>query len=172
MDLKQFFLRFATWWNGATLNTLFYTSRHGELVGHDQFGNAYYRRPGIDPSLGFERRWVIYNGVSEASMTPAGLERLAASHRRCPAERGGLQAPPLGAAAYRQPDRHAGGDPAQGVDAEPRARASRAPATTRPGARGPKPRLHSAALDRQIARMTSMFVTAARRWREACSRPA
>jgi len=41
-------------------------------VGHDEFGNAYYRRPGIDPALGFERRWVIYNGVSEASMTPPG----------------------------------------------------------------------------------------------------
>ena len=27
---------------------------------------------GIDPALGFERRWVIYNGVSEASMTPPG----------------------------------------------------------------------------------------------------
>ena len=46
--------------------------RFGELVGHDEFGNAYYRRPGIDPALGFERRWVIYNGVSEASMTPPG----------------------------------------------------------------------------------------------------
>ncbi len=74
MDLKLFFLRYFTWWNGATLNTLFYTSRKGEFVGHDQFGNAYYRTIGgrIDPSLGFERRWVIYNGVSEASMTPPG----------------------------------------------------------------------------------------------------
>ena len=74
MDLKLFFLRYFTWWNGATLNTLFYTSRKGELVGHDQFGNAYYRTKGglIDPALGFERRWVIYNGVSEASMTPPG----------------------------------------------------------------------------------------------------
>lgn len=72
MDWKEFFLRFATWWNGATLNTLYYTRKHGQLVGHDEFGNAYYRRPGIDPALGFERRWVIYNGVSEASMTPPG----------------------------------------------------------------------------------------------------
>ena len=44
----------------------------GQLVGHDEFGNAYYRKPGIDPALGFERRWVIYNGVSEASKTPPG----------------------------------------------------------------------------------------------------
>jgi NADH:ubiquinone oxidoreductase subunit len=74
MDLKQFLLRFFTWWNGATLNTLFHTHRHGELVGHDEFGNAYYRSKGgkIDPALGFERRWVIYNGISEASMTPPG----------------------------------------------------------------------------------------------------
>ena len=72
--MKQFLLRFFTWWNGATLNTLFYTRREGELVGHDQFGNAYYRSKGgkIDPALGFDRRWVIYNGTSEASMTPSG----------------------------------------------------------------------------------------------------
>ena len=63
-----------TWWNGQTLNTRFHTWRHGELVGHDEFGNAYYRSRGgkIDPVLGFERRWVIYKGYSEASMTPPG----------------------------------------------------------------------------------------------------
>ena len=74
MSIKLFFLRFFTWWNGANLNTLFYTGRHGELVGHDEAGNAYYRTRGgvIDPALGFERRWVIYNGVAEASMTPPG----------------------------------------------------------------------------------------------------
>ena len=74
MDLKLFLLRYFTWWNGATLNTLFHTHRHGEFVGEDQFGNRYYRTRGgkIDPALGFERRWVIYNGVSEASMTAPG----------------------------------------------------------------------------------------------------
>ena len=74
MDLKLFLLRYFTWWNGATLNTLFHTHRHGEFVGEDQFGNKYYRTRGgkIDPALGFERRWVIYNGISEASMTPPG----------------------------------------------------------------------------------------------------
>ena len=42
--------------------------------GTDEFGNAYYRTKGhkIDPALGFERRWVIYNGISEASMAPPG----------------------------------------------------------------------------------------------------
>jgi NADH:ubiquinone oxidoreductase subunit len=70
--LKDFLLHYFTWWNGANFNTRFYTRRVGVLVGHDEFGNAYYRKPGLDPALGFERRWVIYNGVSEASMTPPG----------------------------------------------------------------------------------------------------
>lgn len=72
--MKQFLLWFFTWWNGATLNTRFYTWLYGEFVGHDEFGNAYYRRKGgrKDPALGFDRRWVIYNGISEASMTPPG----------------------------------------------------------------------------------------------------
>ena len=70
--MKLFLLRFFTWWNGATLNTLFHTYRHGELVGHDEFGNAYYRTKGgkIDPTLGFQRRWVVYNGLAEASRIP------------------------------------------------------------------------------------------------------
>ena len=63
-----------TWWSGQTLNTRLNTWRHGELVGHDEFGNAYYRTRGgkLDPVLGFERRWVIYAGESDASMTPPG----------------------------------------------------------------------------------------------------
>ena len=66
--------RFFTWWNGGTLNTRFYTWRFGELVGHDEFGNAYYRTAGgkLDPALGWERRWVIYAGVSDGSATPPG----------------------------------------------------------------------------------------------------
>ncbi|MBV8471784.1 MAG: NADH:ubiquinone oxidoreductase subunit NDUFA12 [Hyphomicrobiales bacterium] len=72
--MKQLLLSVFTWWNGANFNTRWHTKRHGELVGHDEFGNAYYRTRGgkIDPALGFERRWVIYNGLSEASMTPPG----------------------------------------------------------------------------------------------------
>ena len=74
MSIKLFLLRFFTWWNGANLNTHVHTTRHGELVGHDEFGNAYYRTKGgaIDPALGFQRRWVIFNGESEASATPPG----------------------------------------------------------------------------------------------------
>ena len=42
------------------------------VVGEDEFGNRYYRTRGgkIDPTLGFERRWVIYNGYAEASTVP------------------------------------------------------------------------------------------------------
>ncbi len=72
--MKEFLLQFFTWWNGQTLGTKVFTSRHGEKVGEDEFGNAYYRSKGgrIDPALGHERRWVIYNGPIEASSIPAG----------------------------------------------------------------------------------------------------
>jgi NADH:ubiquinone oxidoreductase subunit len=70
----KFLLQIFTWWSGQTLGTRFHTWRNGEKVGEDQFGNIYYRTIGgkIDPALGFERRWVIYNGQSEASMVPPG----------------------------------------------------------------------------------------------------
>jgi len=71
--MKNFLLRFFTWWNGTTLGTQFWTWRKGEFVGDDPFGNRYYRTRGgtIDPKLGFERRWVIYGGVADASkVTP------------------------------------------------------------------------------------------------------
>lgn len=70
----KFLLQFFTWWSGQTLNTRFHTWRKGERVGEDDQGNVYYRTRGgaIDPALGFERRWVIYNGESEASRVPPG----------------------------------------------------------------------------------------------------
>jgi len=69
MKMKTFFLRFFTWWNGQTFGTQLWTSLYGERVGEDEFGNVYYRTKGgkIDPTLGFERRWVIYSGYAEAS---------------------------------------------------------------------------------------------------------
>jgi NADH:ubiquinone oxidoreductase subunit len=69
MKIKTFFTRFFTWWNGQTFGTQLWTSLYGERVGEDEFGNVYYRTKGgkIDPALGFERRWVIYNGYTEAS---------------------------------------------------------------------------------------------------------
>ena len=72
--MKDFLIQFFTWWNGTTLGTRFHTWRNGELVGHDEFGNAYFRTRGgkLDPALGFERRWVIFNGPSEGSAVPPG----------------------------------------------------------------------------------------------------
>ncbi|MDF3854259.1 NADH:ubiquinone oxidoreductase subunit NDUFA12 [Paracoccus pantotrophus] len=57
----SFLLRFLTWWNSQTLNTQVWTKLYGEKVGEDDQGNVYYQ------SGGGKRRWVIYNGESEAS---------------------------------------------------------------------------------------------------------
>ena len=66
-----------TWWNDYTLGTRLFTWRKGQLVGSDDQGNRYYRERKGD------RRWVIYNGVVEASRVPpewhAWLHRLADS---------------------------------------------------------------------------------------------
>jgi NADH:ubiquinone oxidoreductase subunit len=70
--MKRFLLSFFTWWNGFTFGTQLWTWRYGELVGVDEFGNRYYRTKGgrVEPYLGFDRRWVIYNGLAEASKIP------------------------------------------------------------------------------------------------------
>jgi NADH:ubiquinone oxidoreductase subunit len=72
--MKQFLLKCFTWWNSQTFGTQLWTSRYGELVGEDEQGNRYYRTKGgaIDPTLHFERRWVIYNGYAEATRIPPG----------------------------------------------------------------------------------------------------
>jgi hypothetical protein len=82
--MKTFLLQFFTWWNGQTLGTRFGTWRHGEKVGEDEFGNVYYRSRGgkADAALGHERRWVIYNGLAEASSVPAGCIIPSTSRRR------------------------------------------------------------------------------------------
>jgi NADH:ubiquinone oxidoreductase subunit len=74
MRLSDFLTRFFTWWNGTTFGTQFWTWRYGELVGEDEYGNRYYRTKGggVDPTLRFERRWVVYKGLAEAStISPA-----------------------------------------------------------------------------------------------------
>jgi NADH:ubiquinone oxidoreductase subunit len=64
-----------TWWNGATVGTLFNSAMTGELVGTDGEGNSYYRgkkrRGAAEPNPGSERRWVIYEGANDASRVPA-----------------------------------------------------------------------------------------------------
>jgi NADH:ubiquinone oxidoreductase subunit len=70
--MKQFLLKMFTWWNGQTFGTQLWTWRFGELVGEDEQGNRYYRTKGgkIDPTLHFQRRWVVYNGYAEATRVP------------------------------------------------------------------------------------------------------
>ncbi|MGE0773913.1 MAG: NADH:ubiquinone oxidoreductase subunit NDUFA12 [Sphingomonadaceae bacterium] len=60
--LKKIF----TWWDGATIGTLLYSSRNGAEVGRDLLGNIYYEAKKTDSS-GRKRRWVIYNGSNDAS---------------------------------------------------------------------------------------------------------
>ena len=65
MGILHKMLQAVTWWNGATLNTLLYTARKGVRVGEDEQGNTFYRtRDGA-------RRWVIFNGETEASRISA-----------------------------------------------------------------------------------------------------
>jgi NADH:ubiquinone oxidoreductase subunit len=71
MTFKTFLIRFLTWWNSQTFGTQVWTHLYGELVGEDEYGNRYYRgKTKKDPALGYERRWVIYNGDVEASRVP------------------------------------------------------------------------------------------------------
>ncbi len=71
--MKLFLLRIFTWWNGTTFGTQLWTWRFGEFVGADEMGNRYFRNRGgkIDSTLGFERRWVVYNGYAEATKISA-----------------------------------------------------------------------------------------------------
>ena len=72
--MKTALLKIFTWWNGATIGTLFHTWRNGQFVGQDEVGNRYFQTKGgkKDPALGFVRRWVIYSGEAEASHIPPG----------------------------------------------------------------------------------------------------
>ena len=58
-----------TWWDGATIGTLLWSSRNGEHVGTDAQGNKYYRSKPKDGQR--ERRWVIYEGANDASRVPS-----------------------------------------------------------------------------------------------------
>jgi NADH:ubiquinone oxidoreductase subunit len=55
-----------TWWHGPGMGTWLFTRRLGSEVGRDEQGNIYYRH-GVGRA---QRRWVIYNGVPEASRIP------------------------------------------------------------------------------------------------------
>lgn len=68
--MKKFIIQVFTWWNSQTIGTRLHTWRKGKRVGEDEFGNVYYT--GGKDSEGRTRRWVIFNGYSEASAIPAG----------------------------------------------------------------------------------------------------
>jgi NADH:ubiquinone oxidoreductase subunit len=59
--LMYFLKRLLTWWNSQTIGTQVWTARNGQKVGEDEQGNVYYQTKDA------KRRWVIYNGESEAS---------------------------------------------------------------------------------------------------------
>ena len=57
----DFLKRLVTWWNSQTMGTQLFTWRKGQKVGEDDEGNIFYQ------TADGKRRWVIYNGESEAS---------------------------------------------------------------------------------------------------------
>lgn len=59
-----------TWWNGATVGTLFTIAKRGRKVGEDAFGNRYYESRDDVSYDGRKRRWVVYNGYADASKVP------------------------------------------------------------------------------------------------------
>ena len=63
--LKQIF----TWWNKKTIGTFFYTLVTGKKIGSDEFGNKYYSNL-KDFSDRNAKRWVIFNGIIEATKIP------------------------------------------------------------------------------------------------------
>jgi NADH:ubiquinone oxidoreductase subunit len=58
-----------TWWNGATLGARFDIARRASLVGVDEQGNKYFEERTASLE-GRKRRYVIYNGLAEASRVP------------------------------------------------------------------------------------------------------
>jgi NADH:ubiquinone oxidoreductase subunit len=65
------FLKIFTWWNSATIGTLFTIGRRGVLVGTDEFGNRYYESRDTVSYDGRKRRWVVYAGYADASKVSA-----------------------------------------------------------------------------------------------------
>lgn len=61
------------WLQDNRLGTHLFTSRRGERVGEDEFGNVYYKERGTGDWRRL-RRWVVYagDGEVEASSVPAG----------------------------------------------------------------------------------------------------
>ena len=77
----------------------------------DEQGNRYYRTNGgkIDPTLDFERRWVIYNGYAEASRIPPSWHGWMHHTVDVPPTEENYTAARMGKAARPEHDGHAGG---------------------------------------------------------------
>ena len=68
--IMNFLMKIFTWWEGATIGTLLWSARNGEHVGTDAQGNKYYRSKKVKDGAR-ERRWVIYDGINDASRVPS-----------------------------------------------------------------------------------------------------
>lgn len=66
----NFLMKIFTWWEGATIGTLWWSFKNGEHVGTDAQGNKYYRSKRVKEGQR-ERRWVIYDGANDASRVPS-----------------------------------------------------------------------------------------------------
>ena len=110
--MKEILVQFFTWWNGQTLGTRLHTWRYGKMVGQDEFGNTYYE--GGTDSEGRTRRWVIYNGLAEASRIPPGWHGWMHHRVDVAAVAGRLQAARMAKAASAKPYRQRRRVPAAG----------------------------------------------------------
>jgi NADH:ubiquinone oxidoreductase subunit len=59
-----------TWWDGATIGTMLWSSRFGDKVGTDAQGNTYFQSAKLKTTQGYDRRWVMYAGANDASNVP------------------------------------------------------------------------------------------------------
>ena len=53
----------------ATIGTKLHTWVHGRFIGRDEFGNRYFESKRA-PKGEKKRRWVLYNGMADASKIP------------------------------------------------------------------------------------------------------
>ncbi len=54
----------------ATIGTKLHTMMYGRFMGRDEFGNRYFEAKCIRGGETQKRRWVIYNGIADASKIP------------------------------------------------------------------------------------------------------
>ncbi len=70
-NMFQALARIFSWWNGATIGTLWTVARRGRFIAQDAFGNRYYEaRDARDSYDGRTRRWVTYRGYAEPTKIP------------------------------------------------------------------------------------------------------